>query len=80
MKYIQKIRDLELKGRLSVMLKIEIKTGGAAYSEDDVLTTEGRYELQRNLMDICRKITNGYDEGYIMDINGNKVGNWTLED
>ena len=40
------------------MLKIEIKTGGAAYSEDDVLTTEGRYELQRNLMDICRKITN----------------------
>lgn len=62
------------------MLKIEIKTGGAAYSEDDVLIYEGRYELQRNLMDICRKITNGYDEGYIMDINGNKVGNWTLED
>ena len=79
MKYIQKIRDLELKGRLSVMLKIEIKTGGAAYSEDDVLTTEGRYELQRNLMDICRKITNGYDEGYIMDINGNKVGNWSVD-
>lgn len=62
------------------MLKIEIKIGSAAYSEDDVLTTEGRYELQRNLMDICRKITNGYDEGCIMDINGNKVGNWTLED
>lgn len=65
---------------VKIMLKIEIKTGGAAYSEDDVLTTEGRYELQRNLMDICREITNGYDEGYIMDINGNKVGNWTLED
>lgn len=64
---------------VKIMLKIEIKTGGAAYSEDDVLTTEGRYELQRNLMNICRKITNGYDEGYIMDINGNKVGNWTLE-
>ena len=79
MNRIQKIRDLELKGRLSAMLKIEIKTGGAAYSEDDVLTTEGRYELQRNLMDICRKITNGYDEGYIMDINGNKVGNWSVE-
>ena len=60
------------------MLKIEIKTGGAAYSEDDVLTTEGRYELQRNLMDICRKITNEYDEGYIMDINGNKVALWLL--
>lgn len=29
------------------MLKINIKTGGAAYSDDDVLTTEGRYELQK---------------------------------
>ena len=64
---------------VKIMLKIEIKTGGAAYSEDDVLTTEGRYELQRNLMDICRKNTNGYDEGNIMEINGNKDGNWTLE-
>lgn len=61
------------------MLKIEIKTGGAAYSDDDVLTTEGRYELQRNLMDISRKLTNGYNEGVIMDINGNKVGTWSVE-
>lgn len=61
------------------MLKIEIKTGGAAYSEDDILTMEGRYELQRNLMDISRKLTNGYDSGVIMDINGNKVGNWSVE-
>ena len=60
------------------MLKIEIKTDYAAYSEDDVLTTEGRYELRRNLMDICRKITDGYDEGYVMDINGNKVGKWSV--
>lgn len=61
------------------MLKIEIKTGGAAYSEDDILTTEGRYELQRNLMDISRKLTNGYDSGVIIDINGNKVDNWSVE-
>ena len=61
------------------MLKIEIKTGGAAYSEDEDITMEGRYELQRNLMDISRKITSGYDGGSIMDINGNKVGSWTLE-
>lgn len=60
------------------MLKVEIKTGGAAYSEDDILTTEGRYELQRNLMDISRKLTNGYDSGVIMDINGNKVGEWSV--
>lgn len=61
------------------MLKIEIKTGNAAYSENGVLTTEGRYELQRNLMDICREITNGYDNGVIMDINGNKVGTWSVD-
>lgn len=41
--------------------------------------TEGRYELQRNLMDISRKLTNGYDSGVIMDINGNKVGDWSVE-
>lgn len=61
------------------MLKIEIRTGNAAYSEDDTLTTEGRYELQRNLMDISRKIINGYNDGVIMDINGNKVGTWSVE-
>lgn len=61
------------------MLKIEIRTGGAAYSDEDIITTEGRYELQRNLMDISRKLTNGYDSGVIIDINGNKVGTWTLE-
>ena len=61
------------------MLKIEIKTGGAAYSDGDVLTTEGRYELQRNLMDISRKLTNGCYEGVIMDINGNKAGTWSVE-
>ena len=43
------------------MLKIEIKTGGAAYSDDDVLTYEGRYELKRNLTDIAQLITNGCD-------------------
>ena len=61
------------------MLKIEIKTGGAAYSEDDALTYEGRYELKKNLTDIAQLITNGCDSGYIMDINGNKVGNWSAE-
>lgn len=61
------------------MLKIEIKTGGAAYSDDDVLTYEGRYELKRNLTEIAQLITNGCDSGYIMDINGNKVGNWSVE-
>ena len=61
------------------MLKIEIITSNAAYSDDGYnITTEGRYELQRNLMDISRKLTNGYNEGVIIDINGNKVGKWSV--
>lgn len=61
------------------MLKINIKTGGAAYSDDDVLTTEGRYELQKNLQSIGKQIANGWSDSVIIDINGNKVGNWSVE-
>lgn len=61
------------------MLKLEIKTGGAAFSEDDVLTYEGRYELARLLRKISVQIEQGDDDGVIMDINGNKVGRWSLD-
>ena len=80
MKRIQKIRDSELKGRLSVMLKIEIKTGGAAYRDENDELDRSAYELRRNLKEIMEKLEYGYQSGYIMDVNGNKVGNWTLED
>lgn len=61
------------------MLKLEIKTGGAAFSEDDVLTIEGRYEVARLLRKISAQIEQGVDDGVIMDINGNKVGRWSLD-
>lgn len=61
------------------MLKIEIKTGGAAFSEDDVLTYEGRYEVTRLLRKISVQIEQGDNDGVIMDINGNKVGRWSLD-
>lgn len=65
------------------MLKIEIKTGGAAYrdeySEEDRLDPYNT-ELIRNLKDIIYKLERGHDVGSIMDINGNKVGTWKLED
>lgn len=60
------------------MLKLEIKTGGAAFSEDDVLTIEGRYEVARLLRKISAQIEQEVDDGVIMDINGNKVGRWSL--
>lgn len=61
------------------MLKLEIKTGGAAFGEDDELSYEGRYELARLLKKVATQIENDYNDGVLMDINGNKVGKWTLD-
>ena len=58
------------------MLKIEIKTGNAAYSENDELTWDGRLNLATNLKVIANMIANGENGGAVMDINGNKVGKW----
>lgn len=60
------------------MLKIEIKTGNAAYSDGDKLTNEGRELLAINLKVIANMIVNGENGGAIMDINGNKVGKWEV--
>lgn len=61
------------------MLKLEIKTGGAAFSENDVLTYEGRSEIARLLRKISVQIETGDSDGVIIDINGNKVGRWSLD-
>lgn len=61
------------------MLKIEIKTGNAAYSDGDELTNEGRNLLAINLKVIANMIVNGENDGTIMDINGNKVGKWEVD-
>lgn len=61
------------------MLKINIKTGNAAYSdENENITYEGRYALRADLNKIAEDIVDGKDNGYIIDINGNKVGEWEL--
>lgn len=61
------------------MLKIEIKTGGAAYRDENDELDRSAYELRRNLKEIMEKLEYGCQSGYIMDINGNKVGEWSLE-
>ena len=61
------------------MLNIEIKTGNAAFSEDEVLTYEGRSEIARLLRKISVQIETGDSDGVIIDINGNKVGRWSLD-
>ena len=63
------------------MFKAEIKMGNAAYrTEDGVEYDHSNYELIRNLHEIIEKLNNGHTEGVVMDINGNKVGEWKLED
>ena len=62
------------------MLKIEIKTGGTAYRDENDEFDRSAYELRRNLKEIMEKLECGYQSGYIIDINGNKVCKWSLED
>lgn len=62
------------------MLKIEIKTGGAAFC-DPSTGEESEYwesvELNRILANVCLKIEEGETSGSCMDINGNNVGKWS---
>lgn len=64
------------------MLKIEFKTGNAAFrNEDDELDVYAVSSfLRRKAKDIADHIENGYEEGSLIDINGNKVGTWRLDD
>lgn len=60
------------------MVKIEIRTGGAAFrNEDETLDTT---EIVRILRSAAQKIENGLEKGVFMDINGNSVGNFDIGD
>lgn len=62
------------------MLKIEIKTGNAAFTNEDgeFDAYYGGAEIKRILKKVTDDIQNGYEEGTVNDINGNKVCKWTL--
>ena len=67
------------------MFKCEIRTGGAAFHSeksemDPFLDREivGQ-EVSRLLKKIAMEIQRGSDYGSIIDLNGNKVGEWSLE-
>lgn len=62
------------------MLKIEIKTSGAAFCDPYTMeenNMDEALELKRILKEICEKLEYGETSGTIMDINGNKVGKWS---
>lgn len=56
------------------MLKIEFSTDNAAFGDGD-----GPYECKRILEDIAEKIAeHGRRDGGILDINGNRIGRWSV--
>lgn len=64
------------------MLKIEIKTGGAAFQSDHESVSDkyaAASECIRILKNIIIKLEDGYTDGFCMDINGNRAGTWELD-
>ena len=62
------------------MFKCEIRTGGAAYRDLEDDTKLDIHEIRRNLNEIIAKLECGNRNGFIIDINGNKVGSWSVDD
>lgn len=57
------------------MLTLSIMTDNAAFQEG-----QRPHELGRLLRKVAGEVENGYEEGHILDINGNKVGAWIIID
>ena len=63
------------------MLELKIRTGGAAFHSDDGELDEmcEAQECARLLKKVAFLLNEGEREGSILDINGNKVGEWRLD-
>ena len=63
-------------------MKIQFSTEGAAFKDEyaDEATNyiNTRDEVIRILRRIVTNIEYGHDHGSIMDINGNKIGEWSI--
>lgn len=62
------------------MFKLEMKTGNAAFCNPDTGDEDEFWEvveINRILKEVQTKIEDGYTCGIIMDINGNKIGQWS---
>jgi hypothetical protein len=55
--------------------KLKIKTGNAAFAEDG---NDGKNEVARILREIADSLESGFDAHTVRDINGNKVGEWSI--
>ena len=70
------------------MFTVKIMTSGAAFRDDShAVGSSGNYpldptacEIRRLLKLISQNLEEGYTGGIAFDYNGNKVGEWKLED
>ena len=53
------------------MFTLSIKT------ENDAFTNDESHEITRILKEVASQVENGKECGVLIDINGNKVGNWS---
>ena len=64
------------------MLNISFDTDNAAFgpNEDDswVRFATRNEEIKRVLKNVCNQLDNGRTSGVCIDINGNKIGTWSL--
>ena len=63
------------------MFEVKIRTGGAAFKDPDGNFDDlyEAFEIKRLLDGINLAIREGRNSGSIIDINGNKVGEWRLD-
>lgn len=54
------------------MFEIQIATDNDAFTEDP------GWEVARCLRDVLEALENGRTAGTVLDVNGNRVGTWTL--
>lgn len=63
------------------MFKIEFETSNAEFqNEDDTMNDfAARTECKRLLKRVLADFDKGYNVGALLDLNGNKVGEWKFE-
>lgn len=54
------------------MMKIEFETNGKAFED------YGDKEVERILAEIAKEVATGFTGNSILDINGDKIGEWEL--
>ena len=70
------------------MFTLKIRTGGAAFRDESAESNRRNElpldpyscELRRLLDEVKKQLVCGHTDGKLMDINGNKVGEWELTD